>query len=359
MVGYKHHPENGIELVSNWLHAAPPEDSIYYLTPPRKYQHEETGYDEQYGIEHNDFTYGNGLCNLITSRKCDLSAPALEIGCGTGILTLGICQKNPFPLFIASDASPAFMRIVKKKLEQTENFTDKVRLAVIDGDALAHAPKQSFSLIVLKATLHHIIDPEQFITKTSELLVPDGMLVFHEPFWEGNVLLGMMAQTLMDKKYSRFSRKLWRRAIKEFTDMPNRYTRKVSQESHFAKLQLLIDTMKAASRRDIDKSTWEDKHLFKVSDIMKWGHAANLEVEFIANREFNEFADNANVEAFSYRKFIFTYISKCMNYGDQFARDFEADLGTLFDYLDQIAADNNSPEYHGIFIFRKRQIGSV
>lgn len=354
MTGYKHHSENGVELVNKWLHAAPSGDSIYYLTPPREYQHEETGYDEQYGINHADFTYGNGLCNLITSRKCDLSAPALEIGCGTGILTLGICQKNPFPLFVASDASPAFLRIVKNKLEQTANFTERVRLAVIDGDALAHAPKQSFSLIVLKATLHHIINPEQFIRKTSELLVPDGMLVFHEPFWEGSVLLGMMAQTLMDKKYSRLSRKIWRGVIRAFTSMPNRYTRKITQESHFARLQLLIDTMKAAARRDIDKSTWEDKHLFKVSDIMKWGHGANLDVEFIANREFNEFADNAENETFSCRKFIFSYISKCMNYGDQFAREFEAELGSSFDYLNQIAENNNAPEYHGIFLFRKR-----
>lgn len=354
MTGYKHHSESGIELVSNWLDNSPSGDSIYYLTSPREYQHEETGYDEQYGIERDDFTYGNGLCNLMISHRCDLSAPALEIGCGTGILTLGICQKNPFPLFIASDASPAFLRIVKNKLEQTGNFTERVRLAVIDGDALAHAPKQSFSLIVLKATLHHIINPEQFIKKTSELLVPNGMLVFHEPFWEGNVLLGMMAQNLMDKKYSGFSRKLWRGIIKAQTLIPNRYTQKIAQESHFARLQLLIDTMKAAARRDIDKSTWEDKHLFKVSDIMKWGHSANLEVDFIANREFNEFADNADNGTFSYRKFIFAYISKCMNYGDQFARDFEADLGTSFDYLDQIAANNNSPEYHGIFLFRKR-----
>jgi glycosyltransferase involved in cell wall biosynthesis/ubiquinone/menaquinone biosynthesis C-methylase UbiE len=355
LAGYKRLPVGGgIELVNNWLHNAPSGDSIYYLTSPREYQHEETGYDAQYGIEHDDFTYGNGLCNLMISHKCDLSAPALEIGCGTGILTLGICQKNPFPLFIASDASPAFLHIVKNKLEQTGNFTERVRLAVIDGDALTHAPKQSFSLIVLKATLHHIIDPGQFIKKTSELLVPNGMLVFHEPFWEGSVLLGLMAQTLMDKKYSRFSRKLWRGVIRAFTSMPNRYTRKVTQESHFVRLQLLIDTMKAAARRDIDKSTWEDKHLFKVSDIMKWGHGANLDVDFIPNREFNEFADNADNETFSYRKFIFTYISKCMNYGDQFARDFEADMGTSFDYLDQIAANNNSPEYHGIFLFRKR-----
>ncbi|KJS02862.1 MAG: hypothetical protein VR65_03725 [Desulfobulbaceae bacterium BRH_c16a] len=349
--------EDSTEAVDKWLHEAVVEDSIYYLTPPRDYQHEEQGYDLQYGIAADDFTYGNGLGRLLMSRNCDFSAPALEIGSGTGVLTLGMCQKNHFPLFIASDASPAFIHIVKDKLERTNNFNENIRLAVIDGDALASAPKQSFSLIVLKATLHHIIDPEQFIKNISELLVPNGMLVFHEPFWEGCVLLGMMAQTLMDRKYNVFSRKLWQGLARAHVIMPNRYTEKISkwaQASHFAKLQLLIDTMKASARRDIDKSDWEDKHLFKVSDIMQWGHDANLDVEFIANRELNEFAENVPQIPFSYRYFIFTYISKCMNYGDQFAKDFEADLGSSFDYLDQIAANNNSPEYHGIFLYRKR-----
>lgn len=349
--------ENKVELVDKWLNGATTKDSIHYLTTPRDYLHAEEGYDEQYGIVENDFSYGNGLGNLLESWNCDFSAPALEIGCGTGVLSLGMCQKNRFPLFIASDASPSFLKIVKKKLKKTGNYTDKVRIAVIDGDALAMAPKQSFSLIVLKATLHHIIDPEQFIKKTSELLVPNGMLVFHEPFWEGNVLLGMMAQTLMDRKYSGFSRKFWKGLMKIHRIIPHSYAEKVSKwalhESHYSKLQLLIDTMKASSRRDIDKTIWEDKHLFKVADILKWGNNANLDVKFVANREFNEFADNASQLPFSYRDFIFTYISKGMNYGDKFARDFEKDLGSSFDYLDQIAANNNSPEYHGIFSFRK------
>lgn len=140
--------------------------------------------------------------------------------------------------------------------------------------------------------------------------------------------------------------------------MPNRFTRKISElasiHSKFAKLQQLIDTMKAASRRDMDKSTCEDKHLFGVSDITQWGRNADLDVEFIANRDFNEFADNAVQRHFSYRKFVFDYLSKCMNFGDQFAVDFESDLGPIFDYLDQVASNNNAPEFHGIFLYRKR-----
>ncbi|MDH4316867.1 MAG: glycosyltransferase [Desulfobulbaceae bacterium] len=350
--------ENRVRAVEEWLAAATEEESIYYMTPVRGYQHEEESYDEQYGIVANDFTYGNGLGNLLASRECDFSAPALEIGCGTGMLTVGICKSNKFPLFIASDASSAFLNILKKKLDKANIFDEKTRLAVIDGDALESAPRNSFSLIVLKATLHHITDPGQFIKNISELLVPNGMLVFNEPCWEGNVLLGLMAQGLMDKRYNSSSRKFWKGfgLAQEFIAkrFGNGVGGWVSRPTNFAKLQLLIDTMKAASRRDIDKSTWEDKHLFKLADILEWGRTSNLDVEFIANRDFNEFADDAEWKTFSYRKFIFAYISKCMNYGDQFARNFEADLGTSFDYLDLVSANNNSPEYHGIFLFRKR-----
>jgi len=347
-----------INKVAEWLNSAILNESIYYLTPPRDYYHEEEGYDAQYGISQDDVSYGNGLSNLLVSRGCDFSAPALEIGCGTGLLTLGMCNKNPFPLFIASDASPAFVRIVKNKLQQTDNFNDTIRLAVLDGDALASAPEQSFSLIVLKATLHHIINPESFIKNISKLLVPRGLLVFQEPFREGHILLGLMAQSLMDKRYKTVSRKFWKGLIQAHMIMPNRFTKKISDlastYSKFAKLQLLVDTMKAASRRDLDKSTWEDKHLFRVSDITQWGHNADLDVEFIANRDFNEFADEANQTCFSYRKFVFAYLSKCMNFGDQFALDFESDLGTSFDYLDQVASKNNAPEFHGIVLYRKR-----
>jgi glycosyltransferase involved in cell wall biosynthesis/ubiquinone/menaquinone biosynthesis C-methylase UbiE len=347
-----------INKVEDWLNSAIFTDSIYYLTPPRDYHHEEAGYDAQYGISPDNVSYGNGLGNLLISRGCDFSAPALEIGCGTGLLTLGMCQKNLFPLFIASDASPAFMHIVKNKLQQTKNFNETIRLAVLDGDTLASAPEQSFSLIVLKATLHHITDPENFIKNISKLLVPKGLLVFQEPFREGHILLGLMAQSLMDKRYKTISRKFWKVLIKAHAIMPNRYTKKISDlastHSKFAKLQLLIDTMKAATRRDIDKSTWEDKHLFRVSDITQWGRNANLDVEFIANRDFNEFSDDAIQNYFSYRKFVFAYLSKCMNFGDKFALDFESDLGNSFDYLDQVASNNNAPEFYGIFLYRKK-----
>ncbi len=347
-----------INNVNDWLNNAVLEDSIYYLTPPRDDHNKEEGYDAKYGISQDDVSHGNGLGNLLVSRGCDFSAPALEIGCGTGLLTLGMCRKNQFPLFIASDASPAFVRIVKTTLQQTDNFNETIRLAVLDGNELASAPEQSFSLIVLKATLNQLSDPERFIKNISKLLVPKGMLVFHEPLREGHILLGLIAQSLMNTKYRVVSRKFWRGLIKAHTIMPNRFTRKISdltsKHSKFAKLQLLIDTMKAASRRDMDKSTWEDKHLFRVSDITQWGRNAHLDVEFIANRDFNEFADDAVQRYFSYRKFVFDYLSKCMNFGDQFAVDFESDLGPIFDYLDQVASNNNAPEFHGIFLYRKR-----
>jgi len=351
-----------LNAVKEWLDKATRKNSLYYLSSPKQYAHQESAYDEQYGISPDDFSYGRGLCNLLEDRGFEFSGPALEIGCGTGVLSMGVAKQNKFPLYIASDASPEFLDILHKKLGNAGITDDRIRLAVLDGDSLLGAPKYAFSMIVLKATLHHIIDPEDFIRSISELLAPNGVMVFHEPFWEGTVMLGIMAQALFDKRYNRVQRKCWKLLIaylRRYMDTKNSIMSRLSKwvvvDSDFARLKLLIDTMQAASNRSIDKSTWEDKHVFRTADLINWCNKLDLTVEFIPNSEFNDFDREAKRQSFTYRKFIHTYIAKGMNYGEDFAAKFCEDLPAIYDYLDKISDNNNDPHFHGIFILRKKR----
>ena len=175
-------------------------------------------------------------------------------------------------------------------------------------------------------------------------------------------MLGMMAQALMDKRYGKIQRKFWKVLMaysryygsKRDNSMMHRLSKWLELKSDFGRLKLLVDTMKAAANRTIDKSTWEDKHVFRVSDLVRWSERLALEVEFISNREFNDFDKGSRAESFTYREFIHMYIAKCLNYGEDFAAKFCDDLPTIYGYLDKVSSGNNAPHFHGIFILRKK-----
>src|SRR4051812_12757159 len=91
-----------------WLADLPQEDGHFHISRPRRFAHDEAKYDEQYNNQPN-LTVGKGV--LAAAHGADTSAPALEVGCGTGLVSLGIAAHSPYPLTILTDPSPAFLRI--------------------------------------------------------------------------------------------------------------------------------------------------------------------------------------------------------------------------------------------------------
>ena len=157
---------NGNDSIQSWLKAHTYKNNIYHLSKDRNFTYDPYLYDKQYKISPDDLSNGKGLLNIVKTRNIDLTYPAWEIGCGTGSLSLGFAKLHNFPNYLISDMSSEFLYITKQKLDTMCINSDRYTLAVYDADAeYTPPPEQSFSLITLRATLHHILHPENFIKK--------------------------------------------------------------------------------------------------------------------------------------------------------------------------------------------------
>jgi ubiquinone/menaquinone biosynthesis C-methylase UbiE len=96
----------------------------------------------------------------------------LEIGCGTGIIALGIA---PFvESVVATDISPQMIAVAKSKADDAS--ITHVEFRVCDGYALPYED-QAFDAVLLFNVLHFVKEPISFLHEAHRLLKPSGCLV--------------------------------------------------------------------------------------------------------------------------------------------------------------------------------------
>lgn len=342
-IAHENLDSSACDRVSRWLEERPLVDGFYALSPDRSYSHDECEYDNQYSIANAELGWGEGLMNLLRQRGADMSAPCLEIGCGTGALTLGLAAATEYPSVVATDMSSSFLRIVQNKSRALSIPPNRLYLAIYDSDApdTLLPPTGAFSLIAMRAVLHHVLEPEAFIHKMAALLKPGGVMALHEPCREGMMLLGLFARM--------YEMSLIRASVRNNPSAsPHNTNRKI------ADAQLVANAMLYYSRRDIDKSAMEDKHLFQPEEVLIWGQRAGLETEFLPNLEFNSFK-HAGTEpgAFSLRHYISSYLRYCMSLTENVVKEYMSSAAPYIHYIEQCSQGGCAPAFHGIFLLRK------
>jgi len=320
--------------ILEWLKEMPEKNDIVFISEKCDYTHDETTYDHQYNIDPEDTRAGRGLKNLLRSRAADFSMPALEIGCGSGKLSLGLADNSNYPAVILTDPSTAFLNIVLQKLGKMDIDNTSVKLAVLKGEEIDRLPENSLSLIALRSALHHILDVPSFICDAAKALVPDGFLAFEEPCREGFVLMGTIAQ-FIPCVLERASINLSKR--------------------HLRQVNLFIDTMKLYSATGVDKSDLEDKHVFSPEEIMSLGAYAGLAVEFLPNMIFDQFFESVEStnDFFSFHHFFRDYLKYCMNFDEKLVEFFDKHLQPYNQFLEDLSVNNNAPSCHGVFLCRR------
>jgi len=98
---------------------------------------------------------------------------ALDIGCGTGLVTLSLAPQ--LGSITGVDSSSAMLVKLSEKVK-TSGITN-VKTALCDLSA-GQLPEGKFHLIISAMTLHHIKDPETLLSSLRSRLYPGGWVAF-------------------------------------------------------------------------------------------------------------------------------------------------------------------------------------
>ncbi len=120
----------------------------------------------------------------------------LEIGCGTGIIALGVAPE--VMSVTGTDISPEMIAVARKKAET--QGADNVIFHVADGYDLPFEDA-SFDAVLIFNTLHVVKEPETLLSEARRLLKPGGPLItatdcYAEPV-PLRIKLMLIAQTLL------------------------------------------------------------------------------------------------------------------------------------------------------------------
>jgi ubiquinone/menaquinone biosynthesis C-methylase UbiE len=313
-------------------------DGIYLISEPRRYQGPEEAYDGQYAIDRiqlDTFRHeGAALLALCAEYGFRSSHPVLEIGCGTGRLSLSLVLSGRIEELLLTDASPAFCSITARKLSAMSAPGTEISLATLRWEDLDRLPAGTFSMVILRSVLHHVAEIPAFFQGCGRILRPGGLLVFEEPCYEGYLLMGAMTQFVPDLL----------RAKGVALD-----------PKHAHDIQVFVEGMRFYARRDVDKSLAEDKHLFRPDELMRLSQSNGMEMHLFPNRTFFDIDKRAEpLPAGYFEKFYFDYLKYSMSWDEELLGLFDAHVRGYLGYFSCLAANNALPYTYGTFLCRKR-----
>ena len=119
-------------------------------------------------------TYREAYCLSIEKTLAVLQSGqrVLEIGCGTGIITLAIASQ--VGQVVATDLTPEMVAVAQGKAR--EKGIENIEFRVCDGYHLADADS-SFDAVLLFNLLHVVEDPAALLSEAYRLLKPGGCLI--------------------------------------------------------------------------------------------------------------------------------------------------------------------------------------
>jgi len=126
-------------------------------------------------------------CAVLSSKD-----RVVEIGCGTGIVTLGVAGCVEY--LIGTDISPEMIEVARQKAHERE--VENVDFRVGDGYALPF-DDASFEAVLLFNVLHVVKEPQALLREAQRLLTPSGCLVSATDCYAESVPLGMRLKLLL------------------------------------------------------------------------------------------------------------------------------------------------------------------
>lgn len=140
----------------------------------------------------------------------------LDIGAGSGGNTVvPLSRMFPGSAYVATDLSPNLLAILFNSARASNLDLDLI--AVCTDAAKAPMELDQFDLVVGSSILHHLIDPEQALSRTYNVLKPGGVALFFEPFEKGHAVVALLFKQIL--RAARSGAELDFRAEKALNDM--------------------------------------------------------------------------------------------------------------------------------------------
>jgi ubiquinone/menaquinone biosynthesis C-methylase UbiE len=325
--------------LQGFLWSTPTVDGAYEISAARAYAHDEADYDRQYNLEQfslEDLTREAGhLVNVCKKHGLANGGSILEIGCGTGRISIGLAMQPEIGHLLITDPSPAFCRIVQRKLAGVAAAAGRVDLGILRAEDIALLPAESVSVILLRSVLHHIADVDEFLRGCARVLSIGGLVVCEEPYYEGYLIMGLLGQFLEDALTASgyFPTPQDRERIKEF-----------------------VATMQFYGRRDLDKTDSEDKHLFRPDELMVTGRSIGLELTHYPNWSMTQSPEqNVHARTGYFQRFFVDYLHYCMGWPQDLAKRVGDATRKHFAFFEPLEkGGNTAPACFGTFVFLKR-----
>jgi SAM-dependent methyltransferase len=325
--------------LSDFLSSVPLSDGIHQISPPRPFQHAEEEYDSHRPADQWTPEFisqeGANLVAFFQAHGYSPGTPILEIGCGSGFMTASLATQPAVGHLLATDPSPAFCRIARRKIADFPNAAARVDFGVMLAEDVHLITPGAVPLIFLRSVLHHIADVDDFLAKCASVLPKGGLLICEEPYYDGYVMMGFLAQFIPDALAA---------AGHTCTD-----------DDH-AHINNFIATMQFYARRDLDKSEAEDKHLFRPDELFVSARAVGLDLHHHPNWHVTIAADKNLANRIGYfENFFAFYIRKCMGWPQPLVDRVIPATRKYFRYFAPLeSATNTAPYCFGTFVFTKR-----
>lgn len=226
-------------------------EGIYIISDPRQFDGGEQSYDEHIGEA--GFNSGRGAWRLIECYTRRDIRILLELGAGSGTCSLGLVAGSSGAQIVITDTSPAFLRMVHRKLTAANIATQQTVFATLAGEDLARLPSRSVDAIVIASALHHVWDWRGFLRDAALVLRPGGVLAVQEPCREGNLMMAMALDFVLSP--------LWPRGLLTEDDV-GRIERCRNSIYHLADSTIVKDG--------------EDKHSFLIAELIAGARAAGF-----------------------------------------------------------------------------------
>lgn len=173
-------------------------------------------YDERFGISYDEHTAAEAAREarrLLGDRRF---GRAIDVGCGTGYLGLGLARIGQIEDLHLTDLSPGMLRRASENAERLDVDATIVRATATQ----LPYPDDAFDAVVTRGVLHHLHDVEAALVEWRRVTRPGGVvLALSEPTPWADRIGGMVARaTLKGLEVARRAGHLVGRPLSEHDD---------------------------------------------------------------------------------------------------------------------------------------------